>query len=439
MEFSKQELDIETLCAVSSEIRLESSASVCQVCKTGSVVAVGRGAHLVIYSRTGTKRGVLVEKRCNNRTLPCRAGHYYGYVKTNEGKVIDSDTLKHEYLVTSSQTAFSVDYLWDITLQILFNRASFEGLANVYNNFHFTNVPLDTRQKRESVVCKRIAEAFYIYAYIEIGQRYNIEMTIPRTIEEAVLEQKSQLHDCFRTFWTKLHNCDVLGCGKVLTMDGGLKPHRKLCASKLAGVREFESTGLKVITGCTSIPAPTTKFCNGHLNSQSPALLSDQVSKSTRNSLRDHRSSTTQSKEAPQDNIYVIETILGSQIKDGVKMYNVKWLNFPENASTWEPEQSIPKFIQLYYQDANNFGKALPNPRLKRVKKAGSALYHYLTWDGESDAGKWVHEDFFKLLGEDGEIVSALEDDNSCNTRKSRDKVSCLINKTHNWETVMLI
>ena len=62
---------------------------------------------------------------------------------------------------------------------------------------------MDTKQKRETIVCKRIAEAFYMYAYIEIGQRYNIEMTIPRTLQEAILEQKSALHDAFRLYWTK--------------------------------------------------------------------------------------------------------------------------------------------------------------------------------------------------------------------------------------------
>ena len=426
MEFSKNELDIETLCAEVSAIRLESSATLCQVCKTGSVVPVGREASLVIYTRTGTKRGVHIEKRCNNRSLPCRAGHYYGYLKTAEGKIIERNALRKEYLITSSQTAFAVDYLWDTTLQILFNRATFEGLSNVYNNFHFTNIPFDTRQKREAVVCKRIAEGFYMYAYIEIGQRYDIAMTIPRSLEEAILEQKSALHDSFRRYWSTQHTCDVRGCGEVLTIDGGCKPHRKLCGSKLSGVREFKSTGLKIVTGCTSIPAPTSKFCNTHVASPSPALLSEQVSKSTRNSLRDHRTANSNTTEAPQDSIYVIETILATKIDDGIKMFNVKWLGFPPDASTWEPENSIPKFIQLYYQEKTNFGKSLPNPRLKNVKKAGSSLYHYLTWDGESDVGTWVHEDFFKLLGEDGEIVTALEEDKSCNTRKSRDKVRVL-------------
>ena len=240
----------------------------------------------------------------------------------------------------------------------------------------------------------------------------------------AILENKSTLHESFRRFWTKNHLCDVPGCGSILTMDGGMKPHRKLCASKLAGVREFESTGLKVVTGCTSIPAPKSKFCREHQTSQSPALLSSQVSKTTRMRLRDHRTATAESTEASQDNIYVIETILGTKTQDGVLSYNVKWLNFPAIESTWEPEECIPRFIQLFYKNPDNFGKSLPNPRLKRVKKAGSALYHLLSWDDDTSAAQWVHDDFFKLLADDGEIFSTLEDDNTCNTRKSRDKES---------------
>ena len=247
-------------------------------------------------------------------------------------------------------------------------------------------------------------------------------MTIPKTLDEAILANKSELHEAFRTIWTKNHRCDAPGCGKILVMDGGLKPHRKLCAAKLAGVREFETTGLKVVTGCTRIPGPKSKFCHEHQNSESPALLSSQVSESTRTKLRDHRTATAASTEAAQDNIYVIETVLGSKVENGVQFFHIKWLTFPSSESTWEPEDGVPKFIQLYYKEKSNLGKPLPNPKLKRTKKAGSETYHYLSWEGEASAGKWIHEDFFTLLGEDGEVSSALQVDESCNTRKSRDK-----------------
>ena len=141
MEFTKEELEIEELNLETSNICLSSSSLNCDVCKTGNVVKVGRETSIVIYTRTGTKRGVHVEMRCNNRSLPCRAGHYHGYLNVESAKHIQDDALKNEFLVTSSQTAFAVDYLWDITLQILFSRATFEGLGNIFNNLHFTILP----------------------------------------------------------------------------------------------------------------------------------------------------------------------------------------------------------------------------------------------------------------------------------------------------------
>ena len=131
-----------------------------------------------------------MERRCNNRAAQCRAGHFYGYVKKGNVKLLEPDCLKKEYLVTSCQTAFAIDYLWDMTLQILFSNATFDGLANVFNNLHFTNFLHDIMKRRETIISKRIAEAFYLYAFIELGQRYSIPLIISSTLDEAILETK---------------------------------------------------------------------------------------------------------------------------------------------------------------------------------------------------------------------------------------------------------
>ena len=50
-------------------------------------------------------------------------------------------------------------------------------------------------------------------------------------------------------------------------------------------------------------------------------------------------------------------------------------------------------------------------------------MYYYLSWEGEDNQdGQWVGQSFFDLASEDGEIVSQLEDDQSCNTKKTKDK-----------------
>lgn len=203
-----------------------------------------------------------------------------------------------------------------------------------------------------------------------------------------------------------------------LVVDGGLKAHRQICAAKLHGIREFKS-GAKVVTGCTRHPGGDSKFCWEHKNTESPIIDSDKISSRTRSKLRDHRTETTGSKEAGQDNMYIIESIL--DVSEDKTKYCIKWLGFPEDQSLWEDESVVPGFIAQYYNsDRTRLGKKLPNPKIKATKQVGDSTYHLLSFEGE--AGRdWLHEDLFKVLDEYGE-ETLIEIESSCNTRKSRDK-----------------
>ena len=124
------------------------------------------------------------------------------------------------------------------------------------------------------------------------------------------MKSMSLIKDHFRRFWTTEHSCDKKGCPNVLVVDGGCKPHRKLCDGKLNGIRYFSASETNVITGCSSIPIPGKRFCSRCENLETPALSSEQLNKESRNKLRNERSDKTNSREAPQDNIYIIESIL---------------------------------------------------------------------------------------------------------------------------------
>ena len=139
------------------------------------------------------------------------------------------------------------------------------------------------------------------------------------------------------------HKCDVKGCTSVLTVDGGMKPTRSLCA----GVKEYSQSGMTVVCGCLKNPQPDSKFCGDHVGLCTPVMTSDGVSESTRTSLRDHRNKTATSKEAQQDNIYVIESILE---KEG-DLWKIKWLGFPVEKSSWEPSANIQPWIRSFYEE----------------------------------------------------------------------------------------
>ena len=371
----------------------------------------------VIYTRQGTQLGQHHEYRCTNRRS-CRKGHYYGYSVTDKQTNYDEDCLENEYLVTSRQTAFSVMYLYDLTLQILFSNSSFQALAKIYNNLHFSK---PTGKYREEIFQERITDAFFLYSLIEISQRYGLSTTFNPVIEVSITACLPILKISHREYWTTQHKCDAAGCGTCLVIDGGMKPHRKVCAAKMSGVKIFEKSGIKTVTGCTKIPAPKNKFCQDHKNEETPCILGNKVQKTTRESLRNYRKKTSKNKTAPGDNVFTVECILDSKIKQGKKCYLVKWSEFPEAQSTWELESSIPLFIRKYYEKKENLGKILPNPLIKRSKKVGKdTIFHFLSWDGES-GGTWIDENLFIQ-----DEINNLEniESSKCNTRKDMDKRS---------------
>ena len=224
----------------------------------------------------------------------------------------------------------------------------------------------------------------------------------------------------YRRRWTVEHECNTPGCRSCVVIDAGLKPHRKVCKALWNGVREYEDSGQRVVTGCTSYPIPNKTYCKMHEGEPTP--VADNISSRTRKTLKEHRAKTKESDAAGNDQAYIIEAILDIVEEERCeKQFKVKWFNFPDEAATLEPEANIPKFIIEYYKDINKLGKALPNPRIKHSKKTSIGIsYHFLTWEGEA-GGQWYVEDFFKLAGGDDEDDCLLPE-LSCRTRKSRDK-----------------
>ena len=255
-------------------------------------------------------------------------------------------------------------------------------------------------------------------------QRYGLSPIISGGIDETILKNRIAIRDKFRKIWSVDHCCDVTGCESVIIIDGGMKPTRSLCAAKLNGLKEFSKSGMVVVCGCQKAPLPSSKYCGEHVGMATPAMTSDQVSTSTRMSLRNHRTMTSTFKETPQDNIYVIETVLEKKQEQSQIIWKVKWLGFPHEQSTWEPADNIQPWILAYYEGhPERLGMPLPEPKIKYSKRAGDEVYHYLSWEGGEDhASRWVGQSFFTLASEDGEIVSQLEEDRSCNTKKTKDK-----------------
>lgn len=84
-----------------------------------------------------------------------------------------------------------------------------------------------------------------------------------------------------------------------------------------SGCREFLNSGVKIMTGCTAMPAPDSKvkiccihskieiclflkFCAQHKQEGTPCVLSECLSSESRTRLRNYRTRSAASKEALQ-------------------------------------------------------------------------------------------------------------------------------------------
>ena len=84
---------------------------------------------------------------------------FYGYSVKKERKVYDTLNSTTKYLVTSRETAFAVDLCYETTLHILHNNATFQGLADVYNHFHYF---------KSTYVELNLTERDYSYSFLSL-------------------------------------------------------------------------------------------------------------------------------------------------------------------------------------------------------------------------------------------------------------------------------
>ena len=160
------------------------------------------------------------------------------------------------------------------------------------------------------------------------------------------------------------HKCNIKGCPEILTIDGGLKPHRLLCGAKLSGMRTFEAAGVTHFTGCTRHPLPDSHYCWEHKAGDSPVIPADSVSSRTRQQLSGARTVSSYA----ENQYYVVESITDIIKSSEKPQYRVKWVGF-EN-ETLEVEERLPTFITQYYRtNPDKLGQKLPDPVIKATKK----------------------------------------------------------------------
>ena len=329
---------------------LISDRSTCNDCKGDLVLSRDDPAEVTLYTREGTKFAQHFHKECPNRW--CRKSFFYGYSVKKDTKIYDPLTHDRKYLIISRETAFSIDFCYELTLHILHNNATFQGYSDVYNQLHnYKNENL----KRNDVNRKRLGTAFFLYGFLEFTSRSGILHEFKSGddwLEEAILDYYNVIKGQFSNHWTDKHFCDVPNCATMMVSDGGMKINRKVCGAKFSAVRKFCNSGKTILTGCTASPNPNSPFCSKHLQSESPVILAEKLSRVTRDKLREYRSKTQKTNlYLPDDSVYIIESVSSSRTSKKCVELCVKFAGFPESILCWEPAKNLRNFVVEYYSN----------------------------------------------------------------------------------------
>ena len=106
----------------------------CDDCQGDLAMSDDEPAEVALYTRNWTKFSQHFTKICTNRW--CRKRFNHGYSVKGGEKVFDRIGSEYSYLLSSNETGFSIDYLYECTLHFLHSNASMQGMADVYIQFH---------------------------------------------------------------------------------------------------------------------------------------------------------------------------------------------------------------------------------------------------------------------------------------------------------------
>ena len=403
---------------------LISKAVNCDDCQGNLTLSDNQPAEVTVYTRMGTKFSQHFTKVCPNRW--CRKKFMCGYSIKNEEKIYERMDHSSVYLVSSNETAFTVDYLYEVTLHFLHSNATFQGLSDIYNQFHnFSRQNLT----RNNLCHKRLASGFFLYGFLEMTSRYQIYPklnTEKNWIDDAILENQTKLKKIFSNIWSASHECSFENCESMMVTDGNMKLNRKVCAAKFSVVRKFEHSNKTVLTGCTAMPSPDSPFCSEHVHAETPVLLAEKITKETRQKLLDFKAKNqTSNLKLPQDSVFTVETVLNARKNNNHIEYLVKFAGYPDHEACWEPSKNLPSFIVEHFKDTAKLGSPLPTPTIKLTRKVdeNSEVYHHLEWKTTRHSGKELElENGETLFDLDSDKLAADEIKSTCNTRKLKDK-----------------
>ena len=198
----------------------------CLFCKSILQTDTKRPATVTVYTAKGSFQCHHFVKKCQSKK--CRAHFHYSYYTRYHvhydsnmlAKFFYDDSLKKEYFLTSSSTAFQTEFLRSFYSDMfLCPEYSFYQKSMNYN----INVPTGSAMMER----KRFTEAFHQLALMDMWQLFNEKKPLStlkqsHDVDRNISDIISSLKVSFQQYYSR-HRCDIPGCGVVIGFDADCK------------------------------------------------------------------------------------------------------------------------------------------------------------------------------------------------------------------------
>lgn len=241
----------------------------------------------VVYTEVGPYVGALYSGQCVGKT--CHMTYFYSYRQNHKSETFfyDPNEDKRQFFHITSSTVFSLNYLKDVTYNIVFSAVSFHSRAQVYNAQHAekitTCISHDTVASHRMTAYlndERIEEVWIIWSLVKFYNRYhllnsnNLHCDIGKTSHRKNIESKCKeacnLISTRPNEWI-MHVCDVPGCKEgYITVDGNEKLKRPMCAAPHLK-QNLRKDLPQIVTCCPNTPllgnlySKPNIYCNDHI------------------------------------------------------------------------------------------------------------------------------------------------------------------------------
>ena len=254
-------------------------------CCDSNILIRNRPSFPIVYTRNGTFVAASYHGHCQKCKRLFYPSHYED-PDSNTYVLYDLSSIKH--LQISSQTAFEIEYLDNVSNQLSVCANTFEAIAELYTvNF------ISTDQERLSHLqqyskCKsndtpwrmnaqRLEEGWLL---LRLGIFYQSRGMYAKNLITEHINGRKNFEECCKEAYILIssetpvwiyHTCTVPGCTeRYCTIDGNEKLTRTMCAAPKSKVK-IPSCGISVMSICPNSPAlggyhvHGSKFCKDHL------------------------------------------------------------------------------------------------------------------------------------------------------------------------------